>query len=535
MFTISADAVITLAALTSEAMYPRQQIFDFDHLFTFEMANNHQGDVEHGRSIVRAMAEIANEFNIRAAVKLQMRDLNTFIHPSYRRRTDFKHIPRFISTALKRDEFVTLIKEIRDQGLIAMATPFDEVSVDFLNELGVEVFKVASCCAHDWPLLRKIAAAGKPIICSVGGLSMREVDRVVAFFEHRGAFFALMHCVAIYPTPPERFHLTQIELMKNRYPNLTIGFSTHEDPSDTQTVGFAYAKGARIFEKHVGIPTEKYKLNAYSATPQQVRLWLEGYQRARRTCGEGEREVPREEISDLRSLMRGVYANKRIEPNSPIKREDVFFAMPLLGDQHMRSGRFREGFLSDKRYLSGEPINRIVEPRRPTRKDILYFTINEVKAMLNQARIPLSHDYIVEISHHRGLERFHETGCVIVECFNREYAKKLVIQIKGQSHPIHYHKLKDETFHVLSGSVEVDVEGRGKLLLAGDTLWIPRGVWHGFRTNSGVILEEISTTSHDSRGDSYYIDPSIASIPREERKTKLLNWGRHQFDDLYDE
>ena len=72
------------------------------------------------------------------------------------------------------------------------------------------------------------------------------------------------------------------------------------------------------------------------------------------------------------------------------------------------------------------------------------------------------------------------------------------------------------------------------VLYPGDTLWVPRGVWHSFKTDTGVIFEEISTTSLETSGDSYYVDKEIAQKPRELRKTKLMNWGRHQFDELPD-
>lgn len=515
-------------------MFSHKQKFDFKELFTFEMANNHQGSVAHGKKIIKEMATIAKEFDLKAAVKLQLRELDSFIHPDYRDKKDIKHIPRFLSTALTREQFKDLVEAGRGAELLTMATPFDELSVDFLNELNIEIIKVASCSAHDWPLLEKIASAGKPVIASVGGLTLKEVDRVVSFFEHRGVDFALMHCVAIYPTPAEKLCLNQIELMRDRYPHLTIGFSTHEPPENTSAIALAYAKGARIFEKHVGVPTETIKLNAYSANPVQVRNWVAAFHEAKKSVGEGERVIEDAERADLQSLMRGVFTNGPITKDQMITRQDVFFAMPYLGDPHMRSGRFKEGFIANRDYKEGEPINRGVEPPRPTKKDVIYNTIHEVKAMLNQARIPLSHDFQVEISHHYGLEKFHETGCVIIDVINREYGKKLIIQLPGQYHPVHYHKLKDETFQVLSGSMEVGVDGQTKLLTRGDIIWVPRGVWHSFRSDTGVIFEEISTTANDASGDSYYVDKAIASLERHMRKTKLNNWGRHQFDSLPD-
>lgn len=504
--------------------------FNFDGLFTFELANNHQGLVEHGKRIIREVGAAAKEHGVRGALKVQLRDLDSFIHPAYRERKELKHIPRFLSTRLSREEFRELMEETRRAGLYTMATPFDEPSVDFLVSLGAEIVKVASCSATDWPLLEKIASIGKPVIVSVGGLSIREIDKVVSFFEHRGAHFALMHCVAIYPTPADKFSLDFIETLRGRYPYLTIGFSTHEAPNDTTAIGLAYAKGARIFEKHVGVPTDTITLNSYSANPQELHAWLTAYKTAVAACGGSGRPVTDAERADLQSLKRCVFAKVPIRKGEKIARTQVFFAMPLVSPEHLTSGEFREGCLADRDYAEGEALEKILADGKPTKRDTIYEAVREAKAMLNVAKIPLSHDFTVEVSHHYGLEKFKQVGCIIIDCINREYARKLIIQFPGQFHPVHYHKVKDESFHVLSGSLEVDVEGKKKMLYAGDTLWMPRGVWHGFKTDTGVIFEEISTTSLETQGDSYYIDKTISAQPREARKTKLLNWGRHQFD-----
>jgi len=508
------------------------QKFDFNHLFTFEMANNHQGDVDHGKRIIREMANIAKDYQIKAAVKLQLRNLDSFIHPEYRSRNDLKHIPRFLSTALSDEQFRELVEETKKTNLITMATPFDESSVDLLDRLNIEIIKVASCSADDWPLLEKIANAGKPVIVSVGGLKIDDVDRLVSFFEHRGVHFALMHCVAIYPTPREKMFLKNIEILKNRYPKITVGFSTHEEPSNTNVIALAYAKGARIFEKHVGVPSEQIKLNAYSANPEQVRKWVESYLEAKDICAEelNERPTDEKEHEDLQSLKRCVFSKKELRAGQELTPEDVFFAIPLLSNDHLESGQFKKGLIADRDYKAGEPLLKDVLPINKKTSDIIYTTVHAVKGMLNNAKIPVGHDFLVEISHHYGLEKFHEVGCVIIDCINREYAKKLIIQLPGQWHPTHYHKLKDESFQILHGTLEVEVEGNRKTLYPGDTLWVPRGVWHSFRNDHGVIFEEISTTAHDASGDSYYLDKNISSMPRASRKTKLVNWGRHQFD-----
>ena len=212
--------------------FPPQK-FDFKNLFIFEMANNHQGSVEHGLRIIRAMADIAGRHGVRGAIKLQFRELETFIHPAHHESKDNKHIPRFLSTRLSEEEFRTLVEETKRKNLVTIATPFDEASVDKIERLGIEVVKIGSCSAEDWPLLERVAETGKPVICSTGGLTLKRIDKIVSFFQHRGVHFALMHCVAVYPAPNSILHLNQIVVMRIRYPGITIGFSTHEDPKNT--------------------------------------------------------------------------------------------------------------------------------------------------------------------------------------------------------------------------------------------------------------------------------------------------------------
>ena len=101
----------------------------FDDLFIFEMANSHQGSVEHGTDIIHAMSKIARKHNIKAAVKLQFRNLDNFIHPDFKDREDVKHIPRFLSTRLNYSEFCVLIDEIKKEGIATQAAPSFIISI----------------------------------------------------------------------------------------------------------------------------------------------------------------------------------------------------------------------------------------------------------------------------------------------------------------------------------------------------------------------------------------------------------------------
>ncbi len=502
--------------------------FNFSGLFTIEMANNHQGSLSHGKRIIEEVGKVVHAAGVKAAVKLQFRDLDTFIHPDFKGSKDNKHIGRFLSTRLTKQEFAELVKDVKKHGMISMATPFDEPSVDLIKELGVEIVKIASCSAKDWPLLEKAVSLGKPMIVSTGGLTIEDVDKLVSFLDHRYAHYALMHCVSIYPTPSDKLQLKQIEIFRKRYPHVTVGFSTHEKPDNMDAIKYAYAKGARIFERHVGIPTDTVALNAYSSTPAQIADWIDAYKEAvLMEGGDGDKTIEPKEEEDLVSLMRGVYVKRDINEGEKLTKEDVFFAMPLREGQ-LTSGSFKEGVLTDRYYPALSPVSVSLRDGKPSNKDLIYHTIHKVKGMLNEARVPIGTDFNVELSHHYGLENFRETGVIIIDCINREYCKKILVQLPGQKHPHHHHTKKEEAFQVLSGILEIELDGHRRTLYPGDVAVVQRGVKHRFWSDTGAIFEEISTTHYND--DSFYEDIQINEMPREARKTKLVNWGRHQFD-----
>lgn len=491
----------------------------FDDLFVLDIANNHQGSIEHGRKIILEVAKVCKDKKIKAGIKFQYRDLDTFIHQDYRDATTPKHIKRFLSTRLSEEEFKVLVDEVKREGLLAICTPFDENSVDVIEEHEIDIIKVASCSVQDWPLLERIALARKPVICSTAGASISDIDKVVSFFSHRKIVLAIMHCVALYPTPMGDLQLNQIDILKNRYPFLPIGFSTHEEPENLTAVKIAIAKGAKLLERHVGVETETIKLNAYSSTPAQLAKWLDAALEAKSTCGSNTRLLPKQkEIESLDSLRRGVYAKRAISKGEAITFKDVFFAMPYQKGQ-LFSGDFIEGTTSNKAYQSNAPIDEVIGKKYQVDvKGLIYSCIHTAKGMLYQARIAIGKEFRVELSHHYGIERFNEVGAIIIDVINREYCKKLLIQLPGQSHPTHYHKLKEETFQVLWGELIIKIDDEDKVLHSGDQVTILREQRHSFRSRTGVIVEEVSTTHH--KDDSFYEDPRVSTEPNL-RKTEL--------------
>ncbi|NUN47772.1 MAG: N-acetylneuraminate synthase family protein [Candidatus Brocadiae bacterium] len=515
------------AAAPGAEIRARRPGFDFNDLFILDLANNHQGSRDHAVRIIREMGAVAKANGVRAVLKFQFRDLDTFIHPAHRAGSANKHVSRFLSTRLAREDWAVLAGEVRAAGMVTMATPFDEPSVDLCQELGMDVIKVASCSATDWPLLEKISEGVKPVVFSTGGLTMKQIDDLASFFAHRRVLHAMEHCVSIYPTPDALEQLNQIEVLRRRYPDTTVGFSTHEPPDELVCVAIAVAKGARMFERHVGIETETIKLNAYSSTPAQVDRWMKAALKARTLCGGLEKPpATAEEESSLDSLRRGVYARKALKKGSTLRRDDVYFAMPRAEGQ-LHAGEFREGAEAVEEIPKDGPLTASsVKSSQDMAKQVLFTAIHTMKGMLNEARVPLPTDFRAEFSHHRGMQNFDTVGCTLIDIVNRAYGKKLVIQTPGQYHPSHYHKKKEETFHVLWGVLEVEVEGRRRTLYPGDMQVIQQGVWHEFWTETGAIFEELSTTAFTD--DSFYEDKEINAMPRSARKTIVNHWGRYQ-------
>jgi sialic acid synthase SpsE len=178
-------------------------------------------------------------------------------------------------------------------------------------------------------------AKNLPVIASCAATPLENIDKVVKIFQDNNKELALLHCVGEYPTENKNLQLNQIDLLKKRYPNLTIGCSTHDGAKNLDNIKIEIAKGAKIFEKHVGLDDYEGSLNNYSITPKQVRLWLEYAKEAYEACGiENLRYEPTEfEVESLRNLSRGAFAVCDIKEGEIISEENVFFAIPSCLNQ----------------------------------------------------------------------------------------------------------------------------------------------------------------------------------------------------------
>lgn len=492
-------------------------------LFILEMANNHMGRVELGQRIIREFAAVAKDYPFRFAFKFQYRNLRTFIHPDFQARMDLKFVKRFSETRLSEDEFLTLLEEIKKLKFLSMCSPFDEASVERIEKHGFDFIKIGSCSFSDWPLLERIAATPLPIFASAGGAGAAEIDRVVSFFLNRRKAFSLLHCVADYPTPSEKMNLSQISWMRSRYPSLPIGISSHEDPKDTDVVLGAIGHGATIFERHVGLPTPEHPLNAYSMTPDQCRAWLTKAAKGFRLEGTAPGRVTggKEEEEQLRGLSRAVFAKTDLAAGELVDPTKYFLAMPSSPGQLLARDLSKYCEIKAKQPIArGQPVfhaSVIVADFQETIRKILA----EVKSLLHLGGVTLPKAQSdLEISHHYGIDNFRKVGAVLVNFVNREYCKKILTMLPGQSHPEHLHRKKEETFYIVWGEMRVSLDGVERCCVPGDMVLIQPGVRHSMSTEQGVVFEEIS--SNHSPNDSFYTDLAITGNLR--RKTLLSYW-----------
>jgi len=492
-------------------------------LVVLEMANNHMGDMTHGFKVISDFGAVCRKFpEFKFAFKLQYRELDTFIHPSMRGRDDIKYIKRFSETKLTRENFDQLVSKIREEGFLAMATPFDNASVATIVEQKLDILKIASCSFTDWPLLEEAVAANLPVIASTAGAELSDIDKVVSFLAHRNKDFAIMHCVGEYPTADEKLHINQINLLQQRYPGVRIGFSTHEDPSNTDIVKMAVAKGATIFEKHVGVETEKYALNAYSASPLQIQAWLEAARYAFTVCGVGDQRLPENtaEKASLRSLRRGVFLRHDVKAVATITNDDVYFAFPPEDGQFTANDWSKYAqFTSTSKISKGAALTPTNAKRMDTR-DTIWKIAQKVSNLIKESKITVPGGIDLEISHHYGLDKFDQVGLTMFTVVNRGYCKKLLVSLPGQQHPEQYHNKKEETFHVLHGEVHISLNGEKRVCFPGEVINVEPGVRHAFVSPTGSVIEEISSTHY--KDDSYYTDESIMN--NKMRKTHLTYW-----------
>jgi N-acetylneuraminate synthase len=351
----------------------------FEDLFVLELANNHWGSLERGLKIIADFAQVVRFNNVRAAIKLQLRDVDSFIHKDFVGREDLRYVKKTLDTKLSREDFITMVNAIRKSGCIPMATPFDERSVDFCVELDLPILKLASSDLNDWPLIEKIASTRRPVIASSGGSSMKDLTDLVSFFANRDIPLAINHCVSLYPSEDHELEMNQIDFLRDRFPDNVIGYSTHEYGDWFSSMLISYAKGARTWERHIDIDLDGVPVSSYCTLPEQADTWFKAYHKAKEMCGAPgtqKRTPPPREVQYLDKLVRGLYAKRDLPAGYVIQHatadDDFYMAIPLL-----------KGQLSCRELMSGEVLRQPINKDEPVMIDAIDGPYSQNAALRN--------------------------------------------------------------------------------------------------------------------------------------------------------
>ena len=486
--------------------------------FVLDLANNHFGDVKHALRTLQAISEETKDLEQTLVLKLQLRDLDTYVHRDFKDRLDLHYIRRFSETRLSVANFKEILSAARGLGFLTMATPFDERSCDTFAQLDLDFVKVASASSNDYRLLDRIADLRVPTVASTGGLTEAQVQDLHDLLKSRKLDFAIMHCVSIYPSPDSTLQLRQIQNFIELFPGVPVGWSTHETPENMLPIALASALGALLFERHVGLSSEKYKLNGYSSPPDIVRKWIETAVLSDQMLGSLERlPTSKAEAESLLSLKRGIYMARPVSEGQAVTEEDTYCAFPL------EQGGVESGTVNFPVVVStsAEEHQALLKSSlvQSELESAIKGHLREITNILARSKVAINSDAQLDLSHHYGLERFREFGVAMFTCINRNYAKKILVVLPRQKHPLHYHDMKEESFQLLWGDVQISVNGKPKNLSIGEILTVYPREWHKFTSLNGCVLEEIST--HHSAGDSFYEDINIASNEPLRRKTTL--------------
>lgn len=262
-----------------------------------EIGHNHQGDVEKAKALIHSAKECGVD-----AVKLQKRDNRSlYTRALYDSPYDNEH--SFGATygehrealELSAADWLELREFSREEGVTLFGTVFDEASADFLAELDMPAFKIASADLVNTPLLRHVAALGKPVFLSTGGGSLGDVERAVETILALNDQLCVLQCTAAYPCAVDELNLQVIGTYRERFPDLVVGLSDHQSGIAMALVG--YMLGARVIEKHFTLDHAwKGSDHAFSLMPEGMRRLVRDLRRVPEALGDGvKRQLPSEE------------------------------------------------------------------------------------------------------------------------------------------------------------------------------------------------------------------------------------------------
>ncbi len=222
-----------------------------------------------------------------------------------------------------------IFERAKELGMIPFSTPFDETAVDFLEELDVPMYKIASFENNDIPLVKKVASTGKPMIISTGMATVAELDETVRVAREAGCKdLVLLKCTSTYPASPENTNILTIPHMKDLF-NCQVGLSDH-----TMGVGVAVASvalGATVIEKHFTLSRADGGVDsAFSLEPKELEALVIETERAWQSLGEVKYGPTEKEKASMK-FRRSIYVAKDIKAGEKFNKENIKVIRPGYG------------------------------------------------------------------------------------------------------------------------------------------------------------------------------------------------------------
>ena len=246
-----------------------------------------------------------------------------------------------------------IFERAKKHGMIAFSSPFDETAVDFLEDLNVPVYKIASFENTHWPLLKKVASTGKPVIMSTGISQISDIDESVRVLRENGCKdLVLLKGTSSYPAEPSNTNLMTIPHMSELF-NCHVGLSDH-----TMGIGAsvaAVALGARIIEKHFTLKRSDGGVDsAFSLEPEELKALVVESERAYLSLGNVKYGVQKAEEKS-RMFKRSIYTTKDIQVGELLDVSNIRIIRPGDG----LAPKYFEEFLGRKinKYIpAGTPL-----------------------------------------------------------------------------------------------------------------------------------------------------------------------------------
>lgn len=267
-----------------------------------EVGINHNGSIELAKKIINVAYESGAD-----AVKFQKRDIESVYSKEYLegyRESPFGSTQKDLKENLEfsKEQYVELKRYSNQLGLDFIASPWDEKSVDFLCEIGVDFIKVASPCLHDIKLLKHIRSKQLPLIVSTGMSDKDQIERAFTILE--GVPIVMLHCVSTYPTLEKDINMRRLKTLRDSF-NCTdlIGYSGHE--MDMLPALLAVSMGAKVIEKHVTMSRDLWGSDhKVSLEPHELKELVHEIRRSETILGEDCIQVLTNEIPAMKKLQR---------------------------------------------------------------------------------------------------------------------------------------------------------------------------------------------------------------------------------------